>query len=203
MNEQLLRLTAFANTESEDSTKKYLERYWLNMNELTFWEDKKLTIFSENFKSLPDKLFKDDFKSIVMKGGLIFVEEDYNILRECMKTCGDKNFVIIEDYNESSPPHKSGPSLRFRYPVSALWNELKIHDGICYELFERPVRNYFVFGDSGLWGKYVANDYHYPVDILGYSSGIAEIIGNRFLVSSGDMQDLQRGVPELLKKKPN
>ncbi len=198
MNEQLVRLEAFANPESEVYTKKYLERYWLNKEELAFWEVKKKTIFEETFRMLPDKLFKGSFQSIVMKGGLIFIEEDYNILRECMNTCEDKNFVIIEDYDETSPPHKSGPSLRFRYPVSTLWSELKISDGICYELFERPVRNYFVFGDSGLWGKYVANDYHYPVDILGYSNGIAEVIGKRFTVSYEDMKDLQRGVPELL-----
>ena len=129
-----------------------------------------------------------------------------------MQEVGDKEFIILEDFlDEQHPPHDSGPPLRFKYPANITWEEINKFpclgpdkdEGICYELFGRPVRNYFVFGDSGLWGRYVANDYYdddidfsgFAFDIIGYKPQYRALFREKIKISEYDKKRVLKWLP--------
>jgi len=196
MKDYQKQLDLFAFSETKVITEKYFEQYWLKKDELLELQIIKDIIFNKNSKNFPDLMFNKEYKILALKGGLIFTKEDFNALKTCMIEAGDKYFIILEDYDENKPPHKSGPPLRFKYPKKIDWSEINISDGICYELFQRPVRNYFVFGDSGLWGKYVANDYIHPLDIIGFKDKVAEIFIEQFKVSESEQKEIFEWLPK-------
>lgn len=208
------QLITFAFPDSKEQTEEYFNRYWLNKAELIeIWQNIKDTIYNGNFNILPnnivdkdsdiilmqnispDKIFKEGFNSILLKGGIIFTQEDFELLQHCMTDIADEYFIILEDYDENNPPHNSGPPLRFKYPADISWREMNISEGICYELFQRPVRNYFVFGDTGEWGKYVANDYRYPLDIIGFKKENSDLFYSKFKITDEDKKDLREWLP--------
>lgn len=162
------RLEAYSFPESRNDSFKYLSQYWLSKEEYCYkWEKLLSSIFNVR-NSNGESFIKSPFVRMTQVGGLLFVEEEFEHFKKCMNICNDMFLFIIEDYDENNPPHDSGPSMRFKYPSDITWEQINQQEGISYELFQRPVRNYFVFGDSGNWGKYVANDYDSPVDIICY-----------------------------------
>jgi hypothetical protein len=61
--------------------------------------------------------------------------------------------------------------------------------------------NFFVFGDSGRWGKYAASDYHYtPLDIIGFKSELADIFREQFKQPKEDWEEIQKRLPQKYKK---
>jgi hypothetical protein len=66
-------------------------------------------------------------------------------------------------------------------------------------LLEIPHKKYFVFGDSGAWGKYAANDYTTPIDILGFKPEGARIFGDKFKVSESEEIELAQVLPQAYK----
>src|SRR5690554_3572595 len=89
-----LFLEPYAQTQSQ----RFLEKFWLSDKEISNdWEAVKNTIFSKDFKRLPDILYDKDFEMIAQRGGTLFIENEYLLLQECMKIAGDNFFVLIEN----------------------------------------------------------------------------------------------------------
>ena len=61
-------------------------------------------------------------------------------------------------------------------------------------------KNYFVFGDSGEWGKYVANDYKFPLDIIGFRNKYAELFKRNFVLSIEERNEIYEWLPETYKR---
>ncbi|MBX7226398.1 MAG: hypothetical protein K1X55_10230 [Chitinophagales bacterium] len=158
----------FAFPETKALTKGYLDKYWLSELEYNAkWKPIQDTIFVKDFDWFPNNPINPMFSFKILGGGLLFTEKTFNKLIEFSKEFSDRYFVIIEDDNNSF--------LRFKFPTNVCWNEINMisngnieTEGMSYELFGRPIRNYYVFGDSGHWGKYVANDLDNPIDIIAY-----------------------------------
>lgn len=190
MNDYQNQLNFFAFSDTFQQTQEYLERYWLTNSELhQKWLKIKNSIYFKDLNPFEYRIFKLNFEIIIQKGGLIFTKDEFKKLQSCMKKTGDASFVIIEDYDEFNLSDSSILPLRFKYKANISWHEMninkfKISEGICYELFQRPVRNYFVYGDSGKWGKYVANDYLYPLDFIGFKKEYSNIFNKRFTSSA-------------------
>lgn len=194
------QLTAYSFPESTEDTLVYLEKYWLQEQEyLSIWKEVQSTIFNLDLK-FPEMIINSGFKLLPRQGGLLFEQEEFELLKECIKESKDNSLFIIEDYNELNPPHESGPLLRFKYPVDLTWNEINVGEGISYELFQRPVRNYFVFGDSGKWGKYVANDFDVPTEVYCFKKGLELFFKQRFDVADDEEDiELKELIPEYFK----
>lgn len=189
------QIEKYAFPESIGETKRYLNKYWLPRQEyLSTWKDVQSCIFSEN--EFPQMVFRPGIELIVRMGGLLFNQDEFKLLKECLRNTNDKFIIIVEDYNEINPPHDSGPILRFKYPISATWEEINIGDGISYELFQRPVRNFFVFGDTGNWGKYIANDYELPLEVLGFRKEYEMFFKQNFRVSKKEFEELSQFLPQ-------
>jgi hypothetical protein len=159
---------------------KYLEKYWLDKKDLNeFWLSIKNTIFNDPL-DFPSKVIKDNFDVIINLDLLVLYQEKLESLVACMKVTGDKYFVVVEDYDEDNPPHTDGPSYRLKFPVDITWDEITSGSWESYQVFDRPVRNYFVFGDSGKWGFYAGNDYPEELEIMGVNKEYFDLFYNKF-----------------------
>jgi hypothetical protein len=170
----------------------YFEKYWLDKKELDdIWTQIKGKIFKEPL-IYPGKVINENFHTIVTKGGLVYYKEDHKSLTYCMRYTDDEYFVLLEDYDEKNPPHDISPPYRFKYPVKTTWDEINSGGYIKLDVFSRPDRNFFIFGDSGTWGRYVGNEYIWPFKILGFSKEYSSLFRNRFTNSEKDISDLKK-----------
>jgi hypothetical protein len=59
---------------------------------------------------------------------------------------------------------------------------------------------YFVFSEGGNWGKYSANDYKYPLDIIGFKSALSSIFREQFKQSKEEQEEIQEWLPQEYKE---
>ncbi|MFT4778211.1 MAG: hypothetical protein ACJAU0_002323 [Flavobacteriales bacterium] len=143
------------------------------------WFERRQSIFGVKSSCSDLPLFSKEFYIKPLVGGCLFDKEDFESLQKCMDLFGDNYFVIEEDNGLTKGSdfsiHRS-PRLRFIYPSDIKFEDLFLLDPdlghtevIGYEL-NSPVRNYFVYGDSMKWGKYVGNDLNngMGLEVLGY-----------------------------------
>jgi hypothetical protein len=173
----------------------YLDKYWLDADELReVWLPKRDRAFNREFREFPDRVFNEDFGLIIQKGGCLLYEDEYVKFQSCMKSIGEKSFVIVEDFDENNPPHASGPPYRFRYPIDITWKEMTSggEDSIVWPVFFSTFRNYFVFGDSGEWGMYAGDDYEWPLKIIGFDKKYSKLFRDSFPVPDDHIEDLKQ-----------
>ncbi|MDR0329017.1 MAG: hypothetical protein LBI05_12060, partial [Planctomycetaceae bacterium] len=82
--------------------------------------------------------------------------------------------------------------MKCKFPVNITWDELNnkgVHcPDVSCELLSTTDKEFFIFGASGLWGKYAAIDYwdrsikesDTPLDIIGFKSELASIFKQHF-----------------------
>jgi hypothetical protein len=185
-------------TVDSGAAERYLERYWLAEAEYqSFWKPIQDQIFINQERGLPEPVFSENYEVIVLRGGVLFVEDDFRALQECFMRIGDKNFVIIENtFGKASriPPFK------MKYPVDVSWEDLMSGSFISAVLFKACQNEYFVFGDSAVWGKYAANDYDYPLEVIGFKPEYASLFREKFQTSEEERQEIAGWLPPAYKK---
>lgn len=188
--------------------RNYLERYWLNRK---FYNENWRNLFKSVFdldKRLPDMIFKKDFEYITLLGGVMFEQTDFERFAKCIKEVGDKEFKIIQDTFGMDHEDKK-TSFKMKYPVTIEWNELISGNFISTFLFEVPENNYYILGDSGQWGMYVANDYidvqvnpaGTPIRIIGFDPKYRMIFREAFEIPKGTYCENVDYIPE--EERPN
>jgi hypothetical protein len=55
---------------------------------------------------------------------------------------------------------------------------------------------YFVFGSKGNWGKYSANDYENPLDIIGFKSELAHIFQEHLKQPKREQEEIRGLIPQ-------
>ena len=165
----------------------YFVKYWLDKDEyFSKWLLIERSIFDPWARHLPDLMFNNGFELFPLVGGDIFVsKEDYSCLQRCMAETGDDYFVIIQNRNVVV---EGFPFTRFKYPAKSTWDELMSGGIIGSEHFNNGCKDYFVFGDSAVWGRYVANSWIAPenrtglnpVNIMGFRKEYSEIFRKNF-----------------------
>jgi hypothetical protein len=173
---------------------EYLKRYLLPIEEYTQkWKPIQRSIFQNELTGLPAKVFKEGFALMAIRGGILFEREDFENLQNCLKAIGDKNLVIIQ--NDFGGAVKK-PLLRMKYPVDITWERLMSGNFVSTVLFEMFANEYFVFSESGSWGKYSANDYENPVDIIGFKPELGYIFGGHFKQPKEEQEEIQKWLPQ-------
>jgi hypothetical protein len=151
---------------NKELAEEYLERYWLSETEYqSTWRPIQRQIFVDSEKGLPDLVFVEGFEILAFRGGCLFDQEDFERFQRCFSAIGENHFVIIENTFGNREPK---PTFRMKYPTGTEWKELVSGNFASSILFEMPHKEYFIFGNSGGWGKYAANDYKDPLDIVGF-----------------------------------
>jgi hypothetical protein len=140
----------------------YLERYWMPLAEYqATWQGIQNRVFINQDVGLPALMFAPQYEMLVIRGGCLFVEDEFRKLQECFLTAGDSRFAIVEN---SFGGKLDEPALRMVYPADITWEEMTSGNFISAILLEYTHKEYFVFGDSESWGKYAANDYVQPLE---------------------------------------
>jgi hypothetical protein len=204
MKDYQKQLDKFLNfPEYREPAEHYLNKYWLDKQELKeVWLKIKDVIYNPGFKVLPDPVFSHNFDTIILKGGSVLNKEEFEILQSCMKVIGEKYLLLVEDYDEEISPINAGPAFRFKYPVDITWEKIMSGGEISFDVFLRPIRNFFVFGDSGQWGRYVGNDYDSPLDIIGFNRKYSDLFHDKIKIPKEDIEDLKEWVASYGMKLP-
>lgn len=197
--QEILKL--FSELQIRVRSQKFLENFWIDEEDkLNYWELIKNKIFYSTFKHMPDTLFNEEFEQIVQRGGTLFTQEEYLLLQKCMKMAGDMFFVVIENNFVRKKEDDNIPYLQFKFPICTTWEELNNGDenypDISYDLLWIMDKEFFVFGDSGKWGKYAACDYYdTPIDIIGFKPELAFVFQECFKQSREEQDDIRKWLP--------
>jgi hypothetical protein len=178
-------------------SKTYLDKYLLSEEAyVSHWQPIKNKIFDNKVHWLPGRIFLPEFKLMSFAGGGTFAEKDFLLLQSCMRELGEQYFVVMQNYEYACTLSTLEPELgipvlgiKLRYPIDVTWKELYTGDELTTELIDGfGGDECYVFGESGLWGKYAANDYvdwgknppGGPLDILGFKASCAELFQTTF-----------------------
>jgi hypothetical protein len=165
------------NWGNKELAEKYLQKYWLTEKEyLSTWKSIQDNIFIQG-KGLPDIIYHPEFEIIALRGGCLFMEEDFKQLQQAMTAIGETHFVVIQsaqDYTQGEP------MFRMKFPVAISWEELMSGNYISAVLFEMNRNEYLVFGNSGKLAKYAASDQDHPQDIIGFKPILKSVMDNCF-----------------------
>jgi hypothetical protein len=175
--------------------KKFLEKYWLPLSEYN--EKGKLiqaNIFINQVEGIPELSFSKEYKILALGGGCLFTKKDFTSLQECILEIGEKNFFIIEnDFGGML----GEPPFRMKFPANISWEEFFSGNFVSSTIIESIHKEFFVFGESALWGKYSAADYEYPLDILGFKPEYRTIFEKRFKQTEAEREEIQKRLPYL------
>lgn len=178
---------------NEGIAEKYLKKYWLpELEYLSAWKPIQDEIFVEG-KSLPDLIYRPEFEMIVANGGCLFVEEDFKQLQKSMQEVGEEHFVIIQHSQDFTDGE---PMFRMKFPVTITWEELTSGNYISAVLLEMSLNEYYIFGASRNWGKYSANDYDRPLDIIGFKPELASVFRKHFKQSKEEQEVIWDWLPQ-------
>ncbi|MBI3764884.1 MAG: hypothetical protein HY277_00070 [Ignavibacteriales bacterium] len=180
---------------NKEIAEKYLEKYWLPRAEYErSWKPIQDNIYINQQRGLPDIGFREGFKIFPLRGGVVFIQEYLENLQSCIQHTHDKFFVIIENLYGKQFVGKLPPFM-MKYPADISWQELMSGNFISSILFEWPRNEYFVFGDSGKWGEYIANDYKLPLNIVAFREEYAHIFREKFKVSQEEWLEILGWLP--------
>lgn len=180
---------------NKKNAENYLERFWLSEEDYNSkWQTFQKKIFDLNVDFFPKMVFQRHLHLFPFLGGLLLTEEDYRILKLLMNRVGDDYFFVI--LNNPDVNLDTSPILRLKFPKTTTWEELMSGGFISTVLFEMPHNDYYVFGDSGEWGKYVANDLETPLDIFGVSENSSDDFIDTFITSEMNNKDVKDSIPE-------
>lgn len=177
--------------------KEYLQKYWLSKQEFEKdWKPIQDTIFNRN-QSLPELIYSPEYELIALRGGCLFEEEDFKQLQKLMQEIGDKHFVIIQRSQEFM---EGEPMFRMKFPVNITWDELTSGNYISAILLEMSYNEYCVFSESGKWGKYSANDYEQPLDIIGFKPKYEQIFRTHLRQPAEEWEEIKEWLPPKYKE---
>lgn len=173
---------------------EYLKKYFLCEEDyLQIWKPIQNTIFVNEEIGLPARIFKDGFYLLVSRGGILFEKKEFENLQNCIEEVGDNNLVIIQ--NDFGGIVKK-PLLRMKFPAHITWHELMSGNFVSSVLVEMFANEYFVFSESGSWGKYSANDYEHPLDIIGFNPVLESLFKHNFKQSKEEQEEIWKWLPQ-------
>lgn len=175
----------------------YLKRYWLSSDEYERkWKQVQDRVFINQEIGLPQMVFASGYLLQASRGGCLFVQDEFVRLQKCTKAVSEQFLFVIEN---TFGGRVKEPIFRMKFPTSISWDELAGGNFASAILLEMPHKEYFVFGESGSWGKYVANDYESPLDILGFKREVASVFRNKFRPSEVEEREIALVLPPAYK----
>lgn len=184
-----------SNWGNKDIALKYLKKYYLPEDEyLEKWKPIQNLVFTNQDKSLPEMMFQQGFSLLAIRGGVLFDKEEFEKLQRCINQIGDKKLFIIQ--NDFGGTLNTVP-FRMSFPSNISWDELMSGNFISTVIFEMFANEYFVFSESGKWGKYCANNYENPLDIIGFNNNYSHAFTKVFKQSHIEMQEVKQWLPSI------
>ena len=212
MNKEYERQIEVFCSSGDDDCISFFHKFWLYQKDYEkIWKPLERTLFREKPSGLPEPVFSDSTKFVLipLRGGVVFDRRDFDSLRAFLRETGEEFFVVVENYDPSSPftnylpdgATVEHPPLRFKFRANLSWSELAGGGGVSQELVA-PHKDYFVYGDRGVWAKYAANDYEDPLDIFMISGEYEFAFRKAFARQLKDAEDISTWVPHAFRKDP-
>lgn len=143
----------------------YLSEFWLDLDQA-----------QKNWGTLLDQAFECAGEAVRIKpgrsidicvSGCLFEEEDFIAFSERAVSLGARRFVVIEDKKQRCGGQiERKDFFRFSFPINISWLKLAHSAPIAEDVFQRPIRRFFVLCDNGRLGKYVNNDADHPFELV-------------------------------------
>jgi len=137
-------------------------------------------------------VFTSGYELHVSIGGCLFVQEEFERLQQCTQIIAEKSLFVIEN---TFGGRVKEPIFRMKFPTDIWRGELTSGNFASAILLEMPHKEYFVFGESGSWGRYVANDYEFPLDVLGFRRESASIFRDKFRLTEAEAHEIGQLLP--------
>ncbi|MEM6272613.1 MAG: hypothetical protein AAF998_24590 [Bacteroidota bacterium] len=182
---------------NRQSVRLFVERFSLSNSEYQSRVKAQLGLmFKNRSTTVPELSFQNSFEEMPGVGGILMEKIEYEALQLIAKRNGDESIFVIEnDFDRS----KSLPNIRLKIPYRTSWEELQTGGTISSSLFKMPANEYFVFGNSGTWGKYVASDYHFPIYLWGFTPDQAVIFRSYFAPDMEEQMELRQSASEVFR----
>lgn len=180
---------------NKELAEKYLEKYWLHEHEYhQVWKPIQHSIFQNKKIYLPANIFQKEFTAMGMRGGCLFDKNDFEALQKIILAIGDKNIIIIQNDFEGAV---ETPLFKMKYPAHITWEEFISGNYISAILVESWVNEYFIFSESGTWGKYSASDYIIALDIIGCNPKLSSTFLKYFQpLDSSEWSEIRESIPQ-------
>jgi len=192
------KLTSQSDWGNLSIARDYLKKYWLPVDEYNVkWKEIQSKVFKELDLSLPHLVFQKKFDLTAIKGGCLFLKDDFEILQKCLLEIGEKYIILVENTFNGKLEE---PAFRMKYPSNITWEEFTSGNFISSTIIEHPHKEYFVFSESGKWGKYSANDYEQPLDIIGFKPEHKSIFKKSFEQSPEEWEEIKEWLPPKYKE---
>ena len=183
---------------------RYLQKYGLSDTSYqSEWQSLHSSVF-DLCGQLPDMIFKKDFEFISLLGGITFEQKDFEQLKFCLQQIiGESNLLVVQNTFGMSLDQKQY-ALKMKYPLNIGWDEIMSGNFISTALFKASESDYYIFGDSGEWGMYVATEYinevanpaGTPIRIIGFDPKYRAIFRDAFDVMEGEYCENIDYIPE-------
>ena len=196
--------TPYSTWVNKEVARTYLKKYFLSEKDyIKNWKPIQDAIFQNQDKTLPDMLFQDHLSLLAFRGGCLFEQRDFEALQHCAQALGDKHLIIIH----KPVVYEEAPPLRMIYPSDITWEEMMSGNYISSVICEGSFDDYFVFSESGIWGKFASTDYDDkinpnipPLDIIGFRPEYNALFAKHFKpLQKEDIEDMKNRLPPLYK----
>lgn len=170
------------------AARRYVEKYWLEYTKYReVWKPLQDMIFIEN--ALPEqRVFKDGFDMIPIRGGHLFGEEEFNNFSTLLSDLQETAFMIIQTRNDVT---KDTPLMRFCYPWPVNWSEISGGNYLSEIMLGAMYNDYIMVGRNGKWGRYTCNDaVVLPWDLYFCKPELTPIFKKHLVPPDEDMEDL-------------
>jgi hypothetical protein len=152
------------NWGNKQEAEAYLEKYWMPASEYdSHWHAIQNKVFvSDGF---PEELiFAPKYELMAFRGGCLFTQDDFEMLRRCLNKTGDEYLFVVENAasDEKEPP------FRMRFPADIDWWEITSGNFISAMIVDFFNKDFFVFGDTACWGQYATVRYLWPLNLIGF-----------------------------------
>lgn len=159
------RLGAYAAERLGDRTIQYLDRYWMDRGHLEDqWGPLLETVFTRSSGKVS---VAGGYQVDFLQGGILFTEDEFQAFAAQARRAGARRFAVVEDVGQDRwYALEAMDFFRFAYPLDVDWNEMTRSCLVAEDVFERPIRCFFVITDNGKVGKYANNDAERPYDLV-------------------------------------
>lgn len=173
-----------ANPSADDIDRAYayLEKFAVDEDEYCC---QTLQLFRKVFRNMLDanfniwsidiaSIFRRGFQSEVHVASPLFSKETYLLFQDMCTVYGDKIFYIIED---ELCEEDAAMAVKLKFPVSTTWSEIMSGEFLSNAILRTACRNYYMFGDSGKWGRWCDYDNNWlDYEIIGFSQVFPETL---------------------------
>lgn len=146
-------------------------------------------------------LFNSEATIFSYNSSPLFWKENFSLVKDIGKAFGEQFIFIIEDEGCEEDPQQA---FKLRIPIETDWEELSDGGFISDVVLNMFHNNYYVFGDSGNWGRWCdyENDWM-DYEAFGYTRICPEILTYKELcfMSRAEYKELEKnGIPSTIKK---